>query len=315
MLRAEIVWDKPNPIPESATDRVHRTHEQWFHLTMAPRYYSALDVLRVPIAAPGRVAGASAFGARNASLKRTRTGAYRGPNPLGALPGSVWKIAAEPFVPPDHIDIDHHAAFPTEWPRRFVLGASPPGICVACGEGRRPVTERDTVFDKARDQAHASEIAARGAAHAVMSGGTARSTLNGRTTHSITGWSCACTPYTDHEGTGEPSPTAGPDGRQGERPGDIGARHRRVGPWREYHLDGWEPPRTTPAVVLDPFGGTGTVALVASALGRVGVAVDLSADYCGLARWRTTDRRQIAAALRVPRPPEEHRDQGALFEA
>ena len=43
---------------------------------------------------------------------------------------------------------------------------------------------------------------------------------------------------------------------------------------------------TRPAVVLDPFGGTGTTAMVARALGRYGVHIDLSADYLRLARWR-----------------------------
>lgn len=43
---------------------------------------------------------------------------------------------------------------------------------------------------------------------------------------------------------------------------------------------------TRPAVVLDPFGGTGTVAMVARALGRYPVHIDLSADYLKLARWR-----------------------------
>jgi DNA modification methylase len=43
---------------------------------------------------------------------------------------------------------------------------------------------------------------------------------------------------------------------------------------------------TRPAVVLDPFGGTGTVAMVARALGRTGINADLSGDYCRLARWR-----------------------------
>lgn len=46
---------------------------------------------------------------------------------------------------------------------------------------------------------------------------------------------------------------------------------------------------TRPAVVLDPFGGTGTVAMVARALGRYPVHVDLSADYLRLARWRIFD--------------------------
>jgi hypothetical protein len=46
---------------------------------------------------------------------------------------------------------------------------------------------------------------------------------------------------------------------------------------------------TRPAVVLDPFGGTGTVAMVARALGRYPVHIDLSADYLRLARWRIYD--------------------------
>jgi hypothetical protein len=46
---------------------------------------------------------------------------------------------------------------------------------------------------------------------------------------------------------------------------------------------------TKPAVVLDPFGGTGTVAMVARVLGRIGISVDLSQDYCRLARWRVFD--------------------------
>jgi hypothetical protein len=43
---------------------------------------------------------------------------------------------------------------------------------------------------------------------------------------------------------------------------------------------------TRPAVVLDPFGGTGTISMVARALGRYPVHIDLSADYLRLARWR-----------------------------
>ena len=43
---------------------------------------------------------------------------------------------------------------------------------------------------------------------------------------------------------------------------------------------------TRPAVVLDPFGGTGTVAGVARKLGRTGISLDLSMDYSKLAKWR-----------------------------
>jgi site-specific DNA-methyltransferase (cytosine-N4-specific) len=52
----------------------------------------------------------------------------------------------------------------------------------------------------------------------------------------------------------------------------------------------------TPGVVLDPFGGTGTTALVATMLGRRGITVDLSADYCRLAEWRASDPKERARA-------------------
>src|ERR1019366_2885188 len=42
---------------------------------------------------------------------------------------------------------------------------------------------------------------------------------------------------------------------------------------------GWSPPA---GIVLDPFGGTGTTALVASVSGRHGISIDRSADYCRL---------------------------------
>src|SRR5690606_10615886 len=43
ILRAEVIWSKPNGLPESVTDRVRRSHETWFHFTLNPRYYSAVD--------------------------------------------------------------------------------------------------------------------------------------------------------------------------------------------------------------------------------------------------------------------------------
>jgi hypothetical protein len=69
-----------------------------------------------------------------------------------------------------------------------------------------------------------------------------------------------------------------------------------------------------PAVVLDPFGGTGTTALVADVLGRIGITVDRSADYCRLARWRTTDPAERARALGVPKPPPVPEGQRSLFD-
>ena len=70
---------------------------------------------------------------------------------------------------------------------------------------------------------------------------------------------------------------------------------------------------TRPAIVADPFGGTGTTALVASVLGRDGFSFDRSADYCRLARWRVTDPGERARAMQVPKPPPAMDGQDTLF--
>lgn len=266
IARAVIVWSKPNGLPESVTDRVRRSHEDWVHLTREPRYYSAVDEIREPHApnygrkypnGPGGQGGNR--DRRDGGIMTQRTAADL--NPLGKLPGSVWEIATEPLRVPNHLGIDHFAAFPSEWPRRIILGWSPPGICVECGEGRRPGTATSLTRDRGGRKESVRDMG--------LPNSGRRTSLGRERTVSITGYSCAC-----------PEPTA----------------------------------PTRPAVVLDSFAGTGTVALVAMALGRHGISVDRSADYCRLARWRTTDPGQLARAMRVPAPPPVQPAQAALFD-
>jgi hypothetical protein len=142
----------------------------------------------------------------------------------------------------------------------------------------------------------------------------------GNRTTTITGYACACTPYTDHAGTGERHANSGITGKSGGLNAADPARSNhfsdgeRVGPWREYHWRDWTPPPTTPGVILDPFGGTGTTALVAVAEGRTAHHVDLSADYCRLAQWRITDPGERARAREVEKPPVQINGQAELFE-
>ena len=271
ILRAEIIWAKPNGLPESVTDRVRRAHEQVFHLVKQPRYYAAVDEIREPHQFPNqsRTKGHSMNGGKASG------GPHIDPplNPLGKLPGSVWEIPSSPLQVPERVGVDHFAAFPPALVRPIVLGWSPPGVCTACGHGRRPVVDRG--YDL---------LATRSAQSMALRNGEPLAktrmydqTMAGRTT--ITGYACACTPY---ELVDDNPPAA---------------------PWKRYLWDGWTPPPTTPAVVLDPFGGTGTTALVASAYGRTGVTVDLSADYCRLAAWRVNDPGERARARAMPKPP------------
>jgi DNA modification methylase len=267
ILRSEIIWDKPNGLPESVTDRVRRSHEQIFHFTRQPRYYSAVDEVREAHSGNTHArrkdgqpspknANGLADGVRRGYFAETTS------NPLGKLPGSVWSIPSAPLTAPAHLGVDHFAAYPPELVRRIILGWSPSGICTECGEGRRPVCIKqhfvpDTAADRWATDLHTStrgKTAARG---------------RRRAERDLTGYACAC---------------AQPDAP------------------------------TRPAVVVDPFGGTGTTALVASVLGRTGITVDRSADYCRLATWRCNDPGERARALGVPKPPPVADGQGSLFD-
>jgi DNA modification methylase len=47
-LRADIIWSKPNPMPESVTDRPTKAHEYVFLLSKSPRYYYDAEAIREP---------------------------------------------------------------------------------------------------------------------------------------------------------------------------------------------------------------------------------------------------------------------------
>ncbi len=252
IARAVVIWSKPNGLPESVTDRVRRSHEDWVHLTKEPRYFAAVDEIRETYCGQDGGLG-KPYAGRSDSRRSSLRGDYE--NPLGKLPGSVWEIATQPLNVPADLGIDHFAAFPMEWPRRIILGWSPSGICVECGEGRRPVIHAPgTGHDNNPIGRSRNEFALKGSVYYRHAAEHPRT---------ITGYACDC-----------PEPTA----------------------------------PTRPAVMLDPFGGTGTTALVADALGRHGISVDMSADYCRLAQWRTTDPKQRerasrpAASKRKPEP-------------
>ena len=139
-LRQEVVWSKPNGVPESVTDRARRSHETWFHLTHGPRYYAAVDRLRVPHQERTMPRGDEApapwprSGKYGATSDRHNTG-----NPLGALPSSVQTVPTEPLRVPPELDVEHRAAFPTWWPRWIVTGWCPSRVCLTCGAGLAPV--------------------------------------------------------------------------------------------------------------------------------------------------------------------------------
>ena len=319
IVRRDIIWHKTSAQPESVTDRCATRHEYLFHLVKQPRYFTAVDEIREESQADHHTL--SRRDRTDRRLAAANAGQTSAANPLGKLPGSVWEIAATPLVVPPRIaharccqgfpkpgceGLAHHAAFPLGLPRRCILGWSPSGICLECGEGRRPKAE-SVALDLSRPQARrAQQLADRAGlteAHlaALLSVGVS-DTGRGAATQSGTGRNAAEVYVLAAE-----------------------ARAALGGYAREYLLrrptgfvyvcDCSEPTAPIrPAVVADPLGGTGTTALLAASLGRIGITVDLSADYCHLARWRTTDPAERARALGVPKPPPVSEGQGSLFD-
>ena len=316
ILRAEIIWEKVNGLPESVTDRVRRSHEQVFHFTKQQKYFSAVDEIREPHTGTAHDQGPNATvqvslsgeGVKHRTF-RSRVDDY---NPLGKLPGSVWSIPSSPLKVPEWVGVDHFAAYPPELCRRIILGWSPKEICGKCHEGRFPVSNREVIHLRPGDyrgNAGLNEDEAHGFDRRAGTHKLSRNT--------ILGYACACTPYTDHKGTGESTTFKG---RYSEavKAGvyEVLGNRKRTGPWREYHLDDWDAPETTPGVICDPFGGTGTSAMVADVLGRDAISVDMSADYCKLASWRVHDPVERAKVLKekISRKDIPPRDQPSLFE-
>jgi len=131
-LRSDIIWHKPNPMPESVTDRCTNAHEHVFMLTKAARYYFDADAIReegvYPVgtrAAKGSAGRREVDGvnARPAEYK-TYTG-YRNKRDVWTIPTTAYPDA-------------HYAAFPEALTEPCVLAGSAPGDVVLdcfCGTG------------------------------------------------------------------------------------------------------------------------------------------------------------------------------------
>ena len=144
-LRQDIIWHKPNPMPESVTDRCTKAHEYIFLLAKSPRYYYDAEAIkeasitgdpRRPYGSKGawdldgRPLGQRPQGRVRKSVKR---GEFDGKT--NALPGreafravtetrnkrSVWTVNTKPYKGA------HFATFPPSLIRPMILAGCPIG--------------------------------------------------------------------------------------------------------------------------------------------------------------------------------------------
>jgi DNA modification methylase len=130
-LRSDVIWSKPNPMPESVTDRPTRSHEYLFLLSKSERYYydaaAIFESFTGEPKTPGGYCPEKAVGpqSRNGHSQwdRARTKERSQPN-AGRNARSVWTIATQPYPSA------HFATFPEELARRCILAGSKPGDTV-----------------------------------------------------------------------------------------------------------------------------------------------------------------------------------------
>lgn len=271
-VRSDIVWAKPNPMPESVKDRPTKSHEYIFLLTKSKNYYYDQDAIRKPHApaslpralrglsvenkwnkgAPGSTAHTMSQPRKNRRKEWEEKHGGGGSgfdghsgyydehgrllvNPAGRNKRSVWTMTTKPYKDA------HFATFPPELPETCIkAGTSEKGVCPVCGN--QWVREVETE-GKGKWTWHE---------HAADLKKGMRQTKDGK-----------------------PSGTL------------IRENYAQL----KRKFKGWKPTcshneESIPATVLDLFGGSGTTAMVAKQLGRIGICMDLSWEYLQLAEKR-----------------------------
>jgi DNA modification methylase len=131
-LRQDIIWSKPNPMPESVLDRCTKAHEYLFMLTKSERYCYDVDAIREPYseASIGRYDtpmqgtdrnNGQIGGARQPGGEWKPKNEKLAPNPLGRNRRSVWVVPTEPFKDA------HFATFPTALIEPCIKAGCPAG--------------------------------------------------------------------------------------------------------------------------------------------------------------------------------------------
>ena len=306
-LRSEIVWHKPNPMPESVTDRPTASHEKIFLLAKSPRYFYDSDAVRIP-------------GSPNTHARRkdgTRKAA-KGTDPndnrdswvdtrsmeqqalLGSNLRNVWDYD-DPETERTPKDLDGRSAR---------MGRSPGWH----QEKQRGHERRHQGFDERWDQMPKAEQQAmgsnlrnvwripvfpfRGAHFATFPPALAETCIKAGTSEKGVCRACG-TPWQRQvevpERSGKSWHAHGDDLGSGQsQPKDLLPNVAR-------HTTGWEIAcdceDAQPAAVLDPFAGSGTVGLVADRLHRDAVLIEISADYARMARDRIKNDNSLYAAV------------------
>ncbi len=143
-LRQDIIWHKPNPMPESVRDRCTKAHEYVFLLTKSERYYYDAEAVKEP-SSWGRVNDPAWNAARAATNEKKGCGNRNGKSTgfaewqpdQGRNRRSVWTVTTKPYSGA------HFAVMPAALVEPCIKAGCPEQCCSMCGAGYERITQRD----------------------------------------------------------------------------------------------------------------------------------------------------------------------------
>jgi DNA modification methylase len=179
-LRSDIIWSKPNPMPESVTDRPTKSHEYVFLLTKNARYFYDQEAIREPQLRNWSQENHGSLSTTDwleQTSQHPRGGTAPRFNPSGRNIRTVWEITTQPY--PEA----HFATFPEELPRRCIkAGTSLKGCCPKCGAPWERIIEYDFKGDSKGMRPDSN----------VRPDHLARPPKGARNTNRIIGWQPTC---------------------------------------------------------------------------------------------------------------------------
>ena len=241
-LRQDIIWHKPNPMPESVQDRCTKSHEYIFLLSKSPHYYFDNVAIKEET---------TTFDNSNRDRDTTKLNNTPGRTKMAGLKTnqyetrnkrSVWTVPTKPYKEA------HFAVFPTDLIEPCVLAGSSAKICSGCGKAYK----REMVTTDVPDRIVRDHMVG------VIPKRDKPSRMNSKDMLSLTkednGFVKQCECDTDH---------------------------------------------TEQDRIIDPFGGSGTTALVADRHNRDATVIELNKEYIEIAKNRLEGDAPLFAKVEV----------------
>ncbi len=290
-VRSEIIWEKPNPLPESVKDRPTSAHEKIFLLTKSTTYFYDAFAVRTPMAA-------SSIQRFNQPTFDQQTGGPKDPKSGNRSHRKVLENLKARTVPASWAMSPSYQNQDPRYPKRDKQR----------GHSRRHdgLNDRWDHMTKAEQQAMGANLRNvwtiapepfRDSHYATFPTALAATCIKAGTSQRGACSECGAplVRLTDTEHIPQPdvSLERGKRAKESLDPSSgWGGTQRMFG---LHTHTGWTPScacegaRLVPCRVLDPFGGAGTVGLVADRLGRDAILIELSPTYAEMAKARIRD--------------------------